>query len=265
MSINIKTRRPVCDLVRDSIIKRTPDIIDGKYTCYLLNTTTGSLYVTTNSPQYISGHCRMLGRKNGQYPFRYTSLLEEVFGTSPGEAVEVCSGWVTSRSDLVTVDINPARQPTHIGDGQSLPRDWENRFNRWNADPPYNARTAKQMYGTAFPSWSKLLTEGARVTKPGGLLFLLLGNVNMQWHPEELIKIGWITLTIVPNQESRAIHIYLKKTTSTTGNSDYRFEMQDGTISKKLHEEPTKIGHCGDLMGDIIKNLLDRGKVKGLR
>jgi hypothetical protein len=67
------------------------------------------------------------------------------------------------------------------------------------------------MYGTVLPSWSKLLAEGARVTKPGGLLFLLLGDMNMQWHPEELIRIGWITLTIVPNQESRAIHIYLKK------------------------------------------------------
>jgi hypothetical protein len=211
MGINIKARRVLCDLVRDSIIKRAPDIVTGKYICYLLKNATGSLYVTTNSPHFISGHCRMLGRKNGQYPFRYASLLEEVFGLSQGEAVEVCSGWVISRPDLTTVDINPARHPSYVGDGQCLPEEWENRFYRWYADPPYNAKTAKHMYGTVLPSWSKLLAEGARVTKPGGLLFLLLGDMNMQWHPEELIRIGWITLTIVPNQESRAIHIYLKK------------------------------------------------------
>jgi hypothetical protein len=197
------------DLLGNSIIKRSPNTITDKYKSYLLENATGSLYVTTNSPQFISGHCRMLGRRNGQYPFRYAALLEEVFGISPGEAVEVCSGWITA--DLITVDMNPARHPTYIGDGQCLPEDWENRFYRWYADPPYNAKTAEKMYGTAFPSWSKLLAEGARVTKPGGLLFLLLGDVNMQWHPEELIRIGWITLSVVPNQESRAIHCYLKK------------------------------------------------------
>jgi hypothetical protein len=211
MGINVKTRRPVCDLVRDNIIKRTPDTVTKKYVSYLLKNGTGSLYVTTNSPQFISGHCRMLARKNGQFPFRYASLLEEVFGISQGETVEVCSGCVTSRTDLITVDINPARHPTHIADGQYLPEEWENRFYRWYADPPYNAKTAEQMYGTTFPSWRKLLAEGARITKPGGLLFLLLGDLNVQWHPKNVTRIGWIALTIVPNQESRAIHIYRKK------------------------------------------------------
>lgn len=201
----------MCDLVRDSIIKRASDIQTGKYICYLLRSATGSLFITTNSPQFISGHCRMLGRKNGQYPFRYMSALEEMFGVSPGEQIEVCSGLITSRPNLVTVDINPARGPSYVGDAQCLPEEWENRFYRWYADPPYNAKTAEQMYETALPSWSKLLAEGARVTKPGGLLFLLLGDVNMQWHPEGLTRIGWICLTIVPNQESRTIHIYLKR------------------------------------------------------
>jgi len=153
----------------------------------------------------------MLGRKNGQYPFRYESFPKEVFGLSQGEEVEICSGWVTNRPSLITVDINPPRHPSYVGDGQNLPEEWENRFYRWYADPPYNAKTAEQMYWTLFPSWSKLLAEGTRVTKPGGLLFLLLGDVNMQWHPEGLIRIGWITLSIVPNQESRTIHIYLKR------------------------------------------------------
>jgi hypothetical protein len=115
----------------------------GKYICYLLKSATGSLYVTTNSPQLISGHYLMLGRKNGQYTFRCASLLQKVFRISPGEALEVCSGWITNRSDLITVDINPARCPTYVGDGQCLPKERENGFYRWYADPPYNARTAR--------------------------------------------------------------------------------------------------------------------------
>jgi hypothetical protein len=67
------------------------------------------------------------------------------------------------------------------------------------------------MYGTMLPSWSKLLTEGARVTKPGGLLFFLLGDVNLQWRPKGMTRIEWFVLSIIPNQEARAIRIYLDK------------------------------------------------------
>lgn len=155
----------------------------------------------------------MLGRKNGQYPAKYKQMIEELFGkcSSYGEKVEVCSGWVKDTANLVTVDINPDRHPTYIGDGQFLPKEWDNRFDRWYSDPPYNEKTAKKMYGTELPSWTGLLTEGARVVMPGGLLFLLLGEVNMQWHPTEVIQIGRITLSIIPNQELRVLHCYLKK------------------------------------------------------
>jgi DNA modification methylase len=137
-------------------------------------------------------------------------MLEEIFGTCNPleEQIEVCSGWVKNAPNLMTVNINPERHPVHVGDGQSLPKEWDNRFDRWSADPPYNEQTAEKMYGTQLPSWSKLLTEGARVTKPGGLLFLLMGDVYL--HPKGTMKIGWLVLSIAPNQEARAIHIYLK-------------------------------------------------------
>jgi hypothetical protein len=61
------------------------------------------------------------------------------------------------------------------------------------------------------PIQKKLLIEGARVTKSGGLLFLLLGAKNMQWHPKSIIRIGWLGIIIVPNQEIRALHCYVKK------------------------------------------------------
>ena len=187
----------------------------------MLENATGVIYVTNNSPQFISGQIRMRGRKNGRYPFGYKEMLEEIFGMcNPSrEQIEVCSGWVRNVPNLMTVDINPERHAIHIGDGQSLPADWDNRFDMWYCDPPYNRRNAEKMYGTQLPSWSKLLAEGARVTKPGGLLFLLLGDVNLQWHPKGTTRIGWLILSIIPNQEARAIHIYLKNTDIITRSS----------------------------------------------
>ena len=97
-------------------------------------------------------------------------------------------------------------------DAQALPKGWTNTFTRWHCDPPYSQRAAERMYNlTELLSLSRLLIEGARVTKPGGLLFLLLGAKNMQWCPNSLIRIGWIGITIVPNQEIRALHCYIKR------------------------------------------------------
>jgi hypothetical protein len=213
------------DLIRDGIIKKKPVYADGKYSgVFCLESATGNVYVSRNSPQFISGHIRMRGKDHGRYPFGYKEMLEELFGivSSSEEQIEVCSGWVDKQDNLVTVDINPERNPTWVGDGQNLPKEWENRFARWSSDPPYNEKTAEKMYGTQLPSWSKLLTEGAKVTQPRGLLFLLLGGEkldNLQWHPKGTTRIGWFALSIIPNQEARAIHIYLKNDDPLTGSS----------------------------------------------
>ena len=163
----------------------------------------------------------MLGKGHGRYPWGYKEMLEEIFGRvrSSREQIEVCSGWIRNKPGLVTVDINPERHPTWVGDGQCLPKEWDNRFDRWSSDPPYNKRTAEKMYGTKLPKWNDLLKEGARVTKPGGLMFLLLGDKNLQWHPKGTTRIGWFLLSVIPLQESRAIHIYLKNDDAITGRS----------------------------------------------
>jgi hypothetical protein len=138
------------DLIKDHIVKKAPNAVTTKYSAFFLDNVTGVVYVTSNSPQYVSGQIRMLGRKDGQYPFGYKKMLEEIFGkcSSYGEEIEVCSGRVRNGPNLMTVDINPDRNPVHVGDGQSLPVDWSNRFERWYCDPPYNKRTAERMYGT---------------------------------------------------------------------------------------------------------------------
>lgn len=90
------------DLIKDHIVKKTPNAVTTKYSAFFLDNATGIVYVTSNSPQYVSGQIRMLGRRNGQYPFGYKKMLEEIFGncSSDEEEIEVCSGWVKNGPNI---------------------------------------------------------------------------------------------------------------------------------------------------------------------
>jgi hypothetical protein len=66
------------------------------------------------------------------------------------------------------------------------------------------------MYETDLPSSIKLLKADARVSKVGSLMFLLLGPKNYQMCPQRVKRIGWIALTVVPNNEVRSLHVYYK-------------------------------------------------------
>ena len=173
---------------------------------------TGILYVTTNSPDFISGQIRLRGKNQGQYPYNYPEMIDSIFGKEDN-TIEVCSYSVkgTKRSSgCFTVDINPETKPDLTGDAQTLEGIPDNKFNRWRCDPPYNQDTAQKMYGTNMPVTTDLLKAGARVCKVGSLLFLLLGPQNYQWCPAGVKRIGLISASIVPNNEIRCLNIYYK-------------------------------------------------------
>ena len=170
------------------------------------NPATGLLFVTDKNFGFLSGHIRMRGKNGGQYPYHYIEMINTIFGREDN-TIEVCSGNVNDK--CFKVDINPSTNPDLVEDGQYLHSISDGRFNRWRCDPPYNAYTAKLMYGTALPRSMKLLNAGARVCKIGSLLFLL-GHQNYQWHPTGVKRIGYVNITVVPNNESRALNIYYK-------------------------------------------------------
>jgi len=179
---------------------------DGKYTVMQAFPATGLVYITDSSPHFMSGHIRMKGKDQGQYPYHYLEMIEKIFGYE-ANTIEVCSHNV---KDCFTVDIDPLTNPSLVDDAQYLSKVEANQFNRWRADPPYNEDTAMKMYGTDLPNTAKLLQAGNRVCKPGSLLLLLLGPQNYQICPKSLIRIGWICLTVIPNNELRALHIFYK-------------------------------------------------------
>jgi hypothetical protein len=172
---------------------------------------TGILYITENSPDFISGHIRVRGRSSGRYPFNYLEMIDVLFGKEEN-TIEVCSYKIKEYYDTncFTVDIKAATNPDLVADGQTMSSIPSNTFNRWRCDPPYNAATAMNMYGTDLPAPLKLLKAGVRVCKIGSLMFLLLGPKNYQICPPGIKRIGWIALTVVPNNEVRALNIYYK-------------------------------------------------------
>jgi hypothetical protein len=184
---------------------------DGSKLVYDAIPATGIFYLTLKNPFFVSGEIRMRGKDEGRYPFNFLEMIDKVFGHE-AETIEVCSrsvAGVNRGGDCFTVDINPDCNPDLVADGQMLPAIPDNKFARWRCDPPYNAKTAKDMYGTELPNTAKLLQEGARICKPGSLLFLLLSH-NYQHCPEGVKRIGRISISVIPNNEERVLNIFLK-------------------------------------------------------
>lgn len=197
---------------RQMVQMKEVDETNIQYFLMTAHPATGILYVTANSPNFISGHLRLRGRGRGQYPYKYLEMINSIFGKEDN-TIEVCSGSVRGRGSsctCFTVDINPETRPDLVADAQILDGVSNNEFSRWRCDPPYNENTAQKMYRTNLPVTGELLKAGARVCRIGSLLFLLLGPQNYQWCPPGVKRIGWIAITVVPNNELRALHIFYK-------------------------------------------------------
>jgi DNA polymerase elongation subunit (family B) len=203
----------ILDLIKCKYTFQT-DGNNNKYSVIPAGPAKGVLYITESSQDFISGQVRMRGRDVGRYPYNYLEMIDYIFGTEEN-TIEVCSGSIMGRnsssspSASFTVDINPSRNPDCVGDAQKLDGISSGIFNRWRGDPPYNDKTARKMYGTELPSPIRLLEAGARVCKPGSLMFLLFGN-SYQPCPKGVKRIGCIAISVIPNNEVRFLNIYLK-------------------------------------------------------
>lgn len=170
------------------------------------------LYITQNSPGYVSGHIRARGRGNGSCPYNILETIDTIFGKED-KTIEVCSGNIRKSevdNTYYTVDINPETNPDLVEDGQILSSVPSNTFNRWRCDPPYTVKTVREMNGTDLPSPIRLLIAGARVCTVGSLMFLLLGHSSYQPTPKGVKRIGHIPISIIPNNEVRDLNIFYK-------------------------------------------------------
>jgi hypothetical protein len=189
-------------------------VTDGNRKYFIIPATpaVGALYITEDTPGFISGHIRARARGNGCYPYNILETIATIFGKE-NKTIEVCSGNIRKYgvdNTCYTVDINPDTDPDLVEDGQILSSVPGNTFNRWRCDPPYNVKTAREMYRTDLPSPIRLLKAGARVCTVGSLMFLLLGHSSYQPTPKGVKRIGHIPISIIPNNEVRDLNIFYK-------------------------------------------------------
>ena len=68
----------ILNLIKCKYTVHTDDT--NKYLIILAGPATGILYITENSPGFISGHLRMRGKNGGRYPYRYLEMIDNIFG-----------------------------------------------------------------------------------------------------------------------------------------------------------------------------------------
>jgi hypothetical protein len=204
---------PILDKLNVSDFTKIQGAQNGDKTTFETDPAIGELLLQNN---FLTGHLRMRGRDGGAYPYNYLEFIDNVFGYE-ANTIEVCSGSIEAdfsqnerKKAASTVDINPERKPDLVADGQCLTEIPDNSYSRWRCDPPYNEKTAKEMYNCELPNISKLLAAGARVVKPGSLMFLLCSQ-NYQYNKNGLKRIGFIYISVVPNNETRILNIYIKQ------------------------------------------------------
>ncbi|HEY7082377.1 MAG TPA: hypothetical protein VH500_22025 [Nitrososphaeraceae archaeon] len=187
---------------------------NNRFYTILASPASGVLYVNEESRYFIHGSISMRGKSGGSYPYNYLEMIDRIFGIEEN-TIEVCSRNIKGRNSTsspsapFTVDINPAMNPDYVGDAQKLDGISSGIFNRWRGDPPYNLKNAITMYRTDLPNPLRLLEAGARVCKPGSLMFLLIGN-SYQCCPKGVKRMGYIAISVVPNNEVRFLNVYLK-------------------------------------------------------
>lgn len=102
----------------------------------------------------------------GQYPRGLIGKLLASLGCARHEILHVCSG-ALPRGEGIRVDIRPAARPDILADGRLLPLR-SGSVAAVMIDPPYCEEYAESLYGVEYPRPKALLTEAARVVRPGG-------------------------------------------------------------------------------------------------
>jgi hypothetical protein len=188
-------------------------IRDADYTLFRTGPCKGVCFVTDDTRYFIHGRMAVKGNGGGAYPDHYLDMIDYVFGAEPN-TIEVCSRTVEvdSKRTAFSVDLDPEKKfnPSLRTDGQVLQGVDNGIYSRYRADPPYNISTAKSMFGTDLPNFKRLVEAGARVCKVGSLLFLLLGPDNYQHCPAGVMRVGLITISVIPNNELRCLNVYYK-------------------------------------------------------
>jgi hypothetical protein len=145
----------------------------------------------------------------GGFPVGFIQYIKDL-GYWGVDRCYLCCGNVID-PDAVRVDVKPEVNPTHLEDASntSLPPD---KFDVVIIDPPYSEDLADSLYGTKdqYHGINAFLKEGARITKPGGLIVTLSYEIPKQ--PDKCNLIAMIGLyQLFNNSKMRALTVWKKE------------------------------------------------------
>jgi hypothetical protein len=148
----------------------------------------------------------------GSFPYGFWPRAKQVLKPW-GSLLHWFSGLEQPEPGITTVDGNPEVTPSVVCLGTDLPFA-DNHFDASFADPPYSPKDSER-YGLPYPSATKVITELARVTKPGGKIGLLHEFIP----PTKRLPVklrGVIGIMNGPQKRIRLFAVY-EKHQSTTG------------------------------------------------
>lgn len=137
----------------------------------------------------------------GSFPAGFYPRMKDLLGE--GRYLYACSGSV---KDGITIDINPARDPSVVADAQKLPFA-DCTFDVVIIDPPYTEKDAAK-YGTRYFPPHRALWEAARVAKVGGRVGFL--HYMVPKTPPDTKRVAMIAVTCGPLMKIRAFSVFEK-------------------------------------------------------
>ena len=128
----------------------------------------------------------------GQYPKGLIEKLLPWLECDRRRILHLCSGSL-KRGEGIRVDIRESQRPDVVADARCLPRDVfpDGSVDAVMIDPPYTDDYARDLYGLDdAPKPAHLLSEAARVVRPGGIIAFVHYLVPMPPDGATFVK-GW--------------------------------------------------------------------------
>ena len=149
----------------------------------------------------------MYKRQNGYYGAFPGNLLKRVYAITPDRerTLHLFSGTLQAQPGEVTVDVNPALNPSVAADARHLPFQ-PNAFDTVIADPPYSAKDAEN-YGTPMIARGPVMRAIRQVIKSGGLLFWL-DTVRPMYSKLLWKQVGAVGVLVSTNTRVRCLSIF---------------------------------------------------------
>lgn len=143
----------------------------------------------------------------GEYPPTYLNRIYSLFpDIQSTDILHLFSGSLDTHEKGDKFDINPALNPTYVGNASELSEIITRKYRLIIADPPYSNEDAEH-YGTPMVNRNKVIVECWKILDKGGFL-VWLDQVEPMYKKEMLNLVGAIGVIRSTNHRVRFVFIW---------------------------------------------------------